>query len=128
MRGRAQAKRRGPLSVLLLAPLLGACSDPSPPPEVVELHPVAVATTAVQWAEGVHAHPLDVGQALAFDFGRPVSPAWTMAGVGYPLILIPIGPAPRLRMEPCPADAAPVCPLYRAAEPARWWVEYRPAL
>lgn len=131
MRGAAR-KRSGAalLAASGVVAVLGVVSlrHVEPAPDVVEaLRPVAIARDSRAWQAGVHAHPLKPGQALAFDFGRPVSPDWTMAGVPYPLRLYAVGSPAGVRMQPCAADAVGDCPRYRLPVTARWWVELRPS-
>ena len=88
---------------------------------------VAVADEPHEWACGVRCVELERGEALGFDFGRRVKPAWHMAGVSYPLTLVSLtddgAEVGRLTMEPCSAHERD-CPRYSLL-PSRWFVEVR---
>lgn len=103
----------------------GAASVGVPVALRARIEPVAVLSTPDAWASGVHAVPLAPGDSLLFDFGTPVSPAWTMEGVTYDLELWAVDGAGVVLEGTVMSSCAEECMSNRLPTVSRWWVEHR---
>lgn len=129
----SRRKRSGRLAVpLLVLVALAGCSSSDDSARVLAAagrHPVAVLTTPDEWAEGVKAHPLQLGQSLAFVFPDAGSPVWNMRGVDYPLFVQALDQGGNVLetvpMAPCPRPASSADCEYPTSASSAVWVEVR---